>query len=120
MIRFLQSGNKAAKYILSGFLLIICVGMVVYLIPGFMSTTDASTRTGVVATVGGADISREEDAQTARQQPAQLRLQMRGQEIPDVYVSMAMQQAAKQLIQQAEISYEARRLGLGVGKSEIC
>jgi peptidyl-prolyl cis-trans isomerase D len=119
MIRFLQSGNKAAKYILSGFLLIICVGMVVYLIPGFMSTTDASTRTGVVASVGGAEISSNQVDQVARRQLAQMRLQMRGQEIPDFYVSMVRQQAAKQLIQQAEISYEAQRLGLKVSDREV-
>src|SRR5215813_12038869 len=119
MIRFLQSGNKAAKYILSGFLLIICIGMVVYLIPGFMSTTDASTRTGVVASVAGADISSNEVDQLAKRQLAQMRLQMRGQDIPDFYVSMVMQQTAKQLIQQAEISYEAQRLGLKVSDREV-
>ena len=36
MIKFLQSGNKAAKYLLAGFLLILAASMVTYLIPGFM------------------------------------------------------------------------------------
>ena len=53
MIRFLQSGNKAAKYILGGFLLILAASMVTYLIPGFMSSADV-TGTNVVAKVGRA------------------------------------------------------------------
>src|SRR5215472_7036474 len=119
MIRFLQSGNKAAKYILSGFLMIICVGMVVYLIPGFMSSTDASGRSGVVATVAGADIPTTQVAKLAQRQLAQMRAQMRGQEIPEFYVAMVMQQAARNLIQQAEVNYEAQRLGLSVSDREV-
>ena len=41
MIKFLQSGNKAAKYLLAGFLLLIAASMVTYLIPGFMGDTAA-------------------------------------------------------------------------------
>ena len=59
MIKFLQSGNKAAKYLLAGFLLLIAASMVTYLIPGFMGDTTAATETGVVASVGGHEIKRE-------------------------------------------------------------
>ena len=59
MIKFLQSGNKAAKYILAGFLLVLAASMVTYLIPGFMGDT-AATETGVVASVGGHEVHREE------------------------------------------------------------
>ena len=41
MIKFLQSGNKAAKYLLAGFLLLLAASMVTYLIPGFMGDTES-------------------------------------------------------------------------------
>jgi peptidyl-prolyl cis-trans isomerase D len=115
MIRFLQSGNKAAKYILGGFLLILTVSMVTYLIPGFMSGTDV-TRGGVVATVAGQDIL-SQDVQKLVQ------MQMRGRQVsPDMqafYASFLTPQVARQLIQRAEVSYEARRLGLRVSDEEL-
>ncbi|HMF91752.1 MAG TPA: peptidyl-prolyl cis-trans isomerase [Candidatus Angelobacter sp.] len=112
MIRFLQSGNKAKKYIMSGFLLVVCVGMVVYLIPGFMSGVDAGGRTGVVATVAGTDISADQVNQFVRQQT-------QGRRVPDFYLPMLTQQAVKQLIQKQAIRYEADRLGLKVSDQEV-
>ena len=79
MIKFLQSGNKAAKYLLAGFLLLIAASMVTYLIPGFMGDTTSATETGVVASVGGHEIKREEVAQAVQ-------AQARGNQIPDFYL----------------------------------
>jgi peptidyl-prolyl cis-trans isomerase D len=112
MIRFLQSGNKAAKYILSVFLLIICGGMVVYLIPGFMSGADVTNRSGVIATVAGTSIGVEDVNQFVQSQT-------RGRQIPDFYMPILMQQAVRQLIQKQEIRYEAQRLGLKVSDQEV-
>src|SRR5258707_1840238 len=111
MIKFLQSGNKAAKYILAGFLLILAASMVTYLIPGFMSDT-AVSETGVVASVGGHDIHREEVARVVQ-------AQARGNQIPDFYMPILRQQAIKQLIQQAELQYESERMGLKVSDQEF-
>ncbi len=111
MIKFLQSGNKAAKYILAGFLLILAASMVTYLIPGFMGDTAAS-ETGVVASVGGHDIHREEVARVVQ-------AQARGNQIPDFYIPIMRQQAIKQLIQQAELQYESERMGLKVSDQEF-
>lgn len=115
MIRFLQSGNKAAKYILGGFLLVLAASMVTYLIPGFMTDTGV-TRGGVVATVAGQDIL-SQDVQKLVQ------LQMKGRQVsPDMaafYASFLTPQIARQLIQRAEVSYEARRLGLRVSDEEV-
>src|ERR1044071_6618604 len=111
MIKFLQSGNKAAKYILAGFLLILAASMVTYLIPGFMGDTGA-TETGVVASVGGHEIHREEIARLVQ-------AQARGNQIPDFYMPIMRQQALKQLIQQAEIQYESERMGLKVSDQEF-
>lgn len=115
MIRFLQSGNKAAKYILGGFLVILAASMVTYLIPGFM--TDSSvTRGGVVATVAGQDILTQ-DVQKLVQ------LQMKGRQVsPEMetfYAAFLTPQIARQLIQRAEVNYEANRLGLRVSDEEV-
>lgn len=115
MIRFLQSGNKAAKYILGGFLLVLAASMVTYLIPGFMSDTGV-TRGGVVATVAGQDIRTDEVQKMVARQ-------MQGRQIsPDmqaIYQQFLVPQALRQLTQQAELSYEARRMGLQVSDEEL-
>ena len=67
MIKFLQSGNKIAKYLLAGFLLLIAASMVLYLIPRFMGDTAAS-QTAVVASVGGREVTREEVARVVQAQ----------------------------------------------------
>lgn len=111
MIRFLQSGNKAAKYLLSGFLLIICLGMVIYLIPGFMSDT-AVTQSGVVATVGDQDIHAQDVNKLVQ-------AQIRAQRLPPQFASFLTQRAAQSLIERAEVRYEAGRMGLKVSDEEV-
>jgi peptidyl-prolyl cis-trans isomerase D len=112
MIRFLQSGNKAAKYILGGFLVILALSMVAYLIPGFMTDTQGSGRPGVVAKVAGEDIRSDEVTKLAQ-------AQMRSQRVPDFYVPILMNQAVQQLIQRQEVRYEAARLGLTASDQEV-
>jgi peptidyl-prolyl cis-trans isomerase D len=112
MIRFLQSGNNAAKYILGGFLVILALSMVAYLIPGFMTGTETSGRTGVVAKVAGEEIRSDEVTKLAQ-------AQMRSQRVPDFYVPILMNQAVQQLIQREEIRYEAGRLGLTASDKEV-
>jgi peptidyl-prolyl cis-trans isomerase D len=111
MIKFLQSGNKVAKYLLAGFLLLIAASMVLYLIPGFMGDTAAS-QTAVVASVGGREVTREEVARVVQ-------AQSRGQQLPEFYQVMLRQQATKQLIQQNEVFYESERMGLTVSDQEF-
>jgi len=111
MIKFLQSGNKAAKYILGGFLLILAASMVTYLIPGFASDTTLS-RTGVIATVGSQEIRNDEVTKAVL-------AQTRGRQVPEMYMAMFRQRAVEQLIQQAEITYEAERMGLKVSDQEV-
>jgi peptidyl-prolyl cis-trans isomerase D len=111
MIKFLQSGNKVAKYILAGFLLILAASMVLYLIPGFMGDT-AAAQGGVVASVAGRDVTREDVMRVVQ-------AQARGQQLPDFYAVMLRQQAVKQLIQQNEVFYESERLGFKVSDQEF-
>jgi peptidyl-prolyl cis-trans isomerase D len=111
MIKFLQSGNKVAKYLLAGFLLLIAASMVLYLIPGFMGDT-AANQSSVVASVGGRDITREEVASVVQ-------AQARGQQLPEFYQVMLRQQATTQLIQRDEIFYESERMGMAVSDQEF-
>lgn len=111
MIKFLQSGNRAAKYILAGFLLLLAGSMVLYLIPGFMGDTGAG-QSGVLATVGGREVTREDVGRAVQ-------AQARGQQIPDFYMPILRQQAIKQLIRQNEVIYESERMGFKVSDQEF-
>ncbi len=115
MIRFLQSGNRAVKFILSAFLLLICVSMVWYLVPG-LNGSDTTNASGVVATVGGESIHTDEVTKLANNL-------LKQQNIPEQYrsfmVPQAIRAASQQLIQEAELRYEAGRLGLTVSDQEL-
>ena len=113
MIRFLQSGNKAVKYVLSAFLLIICASMLWYLIPSSGTALDTN-RQGIVATVAGEDIHT-----TDVNDLVQMQMRQQPGRIPDFYVPILRQQAVMQLIQRAEVRYEAERLGLKVSDQEV-
>src|SRR6185437_8111071 len=78
---------------------------------GFMTDT-AVTESGVVASVGGHEIHREE---VARMVQAQARVDL----IPAFYLPILRQQAVKQLIQQARLQYESERMGLKVSDQEF-
>src|SRR5215471_3574564 len=116
MIKFLQSGNKAAKYLLAALMGILALSMVTYLIPGFMSGSTDLNRSGVVAKVGGQEISTQ-DVQKAVN-AIQQQQRMRGQAYPDFYLPMLTQQAIQSLISQAELLYESDRMGLRVSDEE--
>jgi peptidyl-prolyl cis-trans isomerase D len=111
MIKFLQSGNRAAKYILAGFLLILAASMVLYLIPGFMSDS-AAAQAGVVASVGDQEIHRDEVSRVVQDE-------MRQQNYPPALMPYLAQRAVQDLIQQAEIAYEGERMGLRVSDKEL-
>src|SRR5215469_11293930 len=115
MIRFLQSGNKAAKYLLGGLLTILAVSMVAYLIPGFMSGSSI-TQPGVIASVGGHEISTQEVTKIAE---SMMRQAGRGQRNLEGMRPFFIQRAIPQLITQAELRYESERMGLSVSDQEL-
>ena len=116
MIRFLQSGNRATKYLLAVLMTIIALSMVAYLIPGFMSG-DTVNRSGVIARVGGQEISTQ-DLQRYTDKLIQQSAR-RGQPIPEGMRGFFMQQALPQLVSRAAIRYEGERMGLSVSDEEI-
>ncbi|HEY6967660.1 MAG TPA: peptidyl-prolyl cis-trans isomerase [Candidatus Angelobacter sp.] len=116
MIRFWQSGNKAAKYLLGALMTILALSMVTYLIPGFMSDTSLN-RSGVVAKVGGQEISTQDVQKFVSMIQQQQRA--RGQSYPDAFLPYLQQQATEALIGQAELRYESERIGLRVSDEEV-
>jgi peptidyl-prolyl cis-trans isomerase D len=113
MIKFLQSGNRAAKYILAGFLLVLAGSMVIYLIPNFMGDAAASgSDRAVIAKVGDQEIHRDEVDRIVRDEARQ-------QNYPPTLMPFLTQRAVQELIQQAEITYEGERMGLRVSDKEL-
>ncbi|HEY6350400.1 MAG TPA: peptidyl-prolyl cis-trans isomerase [Candidatus Angelobacter sp.] len=116
MIKFLQSGNKATKYLLAGLLVILCGSMVTYLIPGFMGSAGV-TQEGVVAKVGGVEISTQDI-----QKYVDLLMQQasrQGQNFGDAMRPPMIRRAIPQLIADEELRFEAERMGLEVSDKEV-
>ena len=113
MIKLLQSGGNAAKYLLGGLLVVLSASMVTYLIPGFMSDSNTSA-SGTVATVAGYDIHAPDIQKAAADME-----ERSGQRYPEMMRPFLISQAANGLIQEAEINYEANRLGLRVSDAEV-
>ena len=120
MIRFLQTPGPFKKYVLGGLLLLITVAMCWYLVPtgNNSSYNFGGTKQGVVATVGGADITAEEVRESARQM-----LQRQMPQGSNANMAMLLpfftQQAAEQLITRQALVTEAGRMGLRVTPEEV-
>ncbi len=119
MIRFLQTPGPFKKYFLGGLLTLICLSMVWYLVPtGSTSALSfGGPGQGVLATVGGEDVTTQEVDRQARQM---LQQQFpRGGAQTSALLPYFAQQAAQTLINQKAILVEARRLGLRVTDDEV-
>jgi len=119
MIRFLQSQGKIKKYVLSGILVVICVGMVTYLTQGISSSGSGLTgpAKGVVATVGSDQITAQEVVDQGR---AMLRQQFpRGNAMAEQMLPYFNQQAVEQLINQKALIIAAQNMGLRVSNAEL-
>ncbi|MGH9649238.1 MAG: SurA N-terminal domain-containing protein, partial [Terriglobales bacterium] len=114
MIRFLQSSQKSAKYLIGGFLLLISFSLVVTLIPGSL-TGNVEGESGLVARVDNLDITLREVTETANRMGRQQF--QRG--VPPQFAAFFRQQAAEQLVVRKAILAEAQRLGLQVTDDEL-
>lgn len=120
MIRFLQKGGQTTKYVLGGLLMIICASMVITLVPGGLGgdVFGGTPGKGIIAKVGGEDITTDEVRQTARQM-----LQQQMPQGSNANMSMLMpffaQRAAEQLITRQALINEANRIGLRVSSEEV-
>src|SRR5436190_5474634 len=117
MIRFLQTPGPVKKYILGGLLLLICVSMVWYLVPSGGSTGLGGPGQGVIAKVGGEEVTR---LQVQRQATQMVKQQFpRGGAQMSMLMPFFAQRAAENLISQKAILVEAERLGLRVNDQEL-
>ncbi len=118
MIRFLQSQGQIKKYVLSGILLVICVGMVVYLIPGAGSSGGVNgPARGIVATVGGESVTSQEVSEQGR---AMLRQQFpQGNPMAEQMQPYFNQRAIEDLINGKARRVAAENLGLRVSDDEL-
>lgn len=120
MIRFLQKGGQTTKYVLGGLLMIICASMVITLVPGGLGgdVFGGTPGKGIIAKVGGEDITTDEVRQTAHQM-----LQQQMPQGSNANMSMLMpffaQRAAEQLITRQALINEANRIGLRVSPEEV-
>jgi peptidyl-prolyl cis-trans isomerase D len=118
MIRFLQSQGKIKKYVLSGILVVICIGMVVYLVPGAGTSGGVTgSAKGVVATVGSQEVTSQDVYNQGR---AMLRQQFpRGNPMAEQMLPYFNQRAAEQLISEKALLVAAENIGLRVTDAEL-
>lgn len=118
MIRFLQTEGPIKKIVLSGLLLLICAAMVIAFVPGGLGgeITGAPGK-GIVAKVGGEDVTVQEVRETARQM-----LQQQGAQLganASVLLPFFAQRAADQLIDRQALLVEAQHLGMKASPQEV-
>jgi peptidyl-prolyl cis-trans isomerase D len=119
MIRFLQTPGPTKKIVLGGLLLIICAAMVITLVPGGLGSNlgIGGPGAGVVAKVGGQDVTTVDVQRQARQM---LRQQFpRGGPQTAMLLPYYAQQAVERLIDEKALLAEAQRLGLHVTDAEL-
>src|SRR5690349_19142204 len=96
MIRFLQSGGKAVKYMIGAFLLVICASMVITLVPGgILGDTFGGGESGVIAKVAGQDVTATEANLIAQNM---VRQQFQGRSAPSSLMPFFVSQAVQALI----------------------
>ncbi|HTU42622.1 MAG TPA: peptidylprolyl isomerase [Candidatus Aquilonibacter sp.] len=118
MIRFLQTEGPIKKIVLSGLLLLICAAMVIAFVPGGLGgELTGQPGAGVVAKVGGEDVTAQEVRDTARQM-----LQQQGAQLganAAILLPFFSQRAADQLIDRQALLVEAQHLGFKATPQEV-
>src|SRR5947207_3867791 len=120
MIRFLQTPGPIKKFVLGGILVVICVSMAWYVLPGGGGTSVFGSNTpqkGVVASVAGDDVTTLEVQKQARQMVQQQF--PRGGAQANMLMPFFAQRAADNLINEKVMLSEANRMGLQVSEAEV-
>src|SRR5947207_13624709 len=120
MIRFLQTPCPIKKIVLGGILLIICISMAWYVLPGGAGTSVFGANTpqkGVVATVAGEDVTTIQVQKQARNMVQQQF--PRGGAQANMLMPYFAQRAAENLINERIMLTEANRMGFRVTDAEV-
>jgi peptidyl-prolyl cis-trans isomerase D len=117
MIRFLQTPGRTKKIVLGGLLLIICAAMVITLVPGGVGSSLGGPGQGVVATVGGEQVTTPDVMNEARRM---LRRQFpKGGPQESMLLPYFNSQAAEGLIMRKAVLVEAERMGLRASNEDV-
>lgn len=113
MLNFFRRRDTIVRFMLGGFLVVICISMVLYLIPsGLGSDSSAPIGQQVVATVNGTAISGQDlTSQLARVE--------QGQQIPAQLAPMFGRQILKNLVIEQALADQARQMGLVPSDAEV-
>ncbi len=106
-----KEGNRWVKITMGFLLVVICLSMLTYLIPG-LANSSFTNSADALATVGGKDITVPEVQQ-------QLSLATRGQSIPEALRGFYAKQVLDQMVFKQALEVEAQRLGLTVTNDEL-
>lgn len=113
MLNFFRRRDTTARLVLGGFLVLICVAMVMFLIPqGMSGDSSLPIYAQTVATVNGTKITGQ-DLSTQIQRFGQ------GQQIPQQLMPMVAEQALRNLVITQALTDQARQLGLTPTNTEI-
>src|SRR5579875_3726976 len=121
MIRFLQSDTKFIKILFWVIIVVSCVAMVIFLVPGLFSSQGSATDT--YATIGyGGFIGRflpsiDTISMTDVQRLAQSVLQRQG--LPDQLLPLLLPRVGEGLIQQHIELLEAKHLGITATNQDV-
>jgi peptidyl-prolyl cis-trans isomerase D len=115
MIKFLQTPGKVKKYVLGGILVFICLAMTTYLIPGFTSGSFGGGAVGVLAKVGGTEIT----VQDAQQMADRMARSQFPSGVPPALMPFLTQRALQTLVTQKALLLEADRMGLTVSDADL-
>jgi len=113
MFDLFRSRDKAVRILLGAILLVVCVSMVGYLIPGQGATgfTGAGDE-NVLAKVGDQKITTMEALQA-------IQAAMQGRNLPPEIRGFYAPQVVEQLINDQAMAYEAKRLGIEVSDDDV-
>ncbi len=122
MIRFLQKESAFTKALFWVIIAGTCVMMVIFLVPGLYSGQFGSNSTNYAsirrAGIFGRFLPAENQVPEADVQEVAKRI-TRGQQVPQMFMPMVMQEAGQTVIEQDVLQDEARRLGITASDNDL-
>ena len=110
MLNLFRSKSNATRYVLTGFLILIALSMMTYLIPGINDGT--VTAQSNIATVGDMNITQQEFANLINRQ-------MQAEQLSKDTLKFFVPQALNRLLGEYAAVHEAKKLGLSATDQEL-
>lgn len=112
MLNFFRRRDTAVRFILGGFLVLICVAMVIMLIPGGLTGDGGNNPDQTIASVDGTRIS-------AMDLSNELTRFEQGRQIPQALMPYFGRQILKNLVMEKALSEEAAKMGFTATNDEV-